>query len=71
MLSSIPERKLKSTLEKLSCPVHRKHPTISLIRGELSISCCCDRFRKEILSKTEQLIQEEVKSQVKKKLGLK
>lgn len=40
---------VKRELEKRICRIHGLHPEVEVTSKGLSISCCCNEFRQEIL----------------------
>ena len=46
----------KALLENTRCPVHKKKPKISVLNGNISISCCCDAFETECFENIKQLL---------------
>lgn len=50
---------VKRKLETSRCREHGEHPKVTVSGDRLSISCCCDRFKKELSAKAEKMIAEE------------
>ena len=50
-LPSTIERNIKSDIEKTKCPEHGKHPNVTFTTSGFTVSCCCERFRKETIGK--------------------
>lgn len=55
---------VKRELEKCSCRVHSVHPKVEVTSKGLSISCCCDEFRQELLGKMEDLYAKAIEDYV-------
>jgi len=45
--------KVKCELEKYICRVHGLHPKVEGTSEGLSISCCCEEFRQELIDNME------------------
>ncbi|MFP5153634.1 hypothetical protein [Bacteroides clarus] len=50
------ERKIKTDIEKAKCPIHGKHPKVTFTQQGFNISCCCEEFRADTISKCREAI---------------
>ncbi len=67
-LSQNIQKSIKSNIEKTVCPIHREHPIVSFTQQGFSVSCCCEKFRKETISKCEKIIGDALHEQIVKSL---
>lgn len=67
-LSKDAERRIKSTLERLSCPIHKEKPKVAFISGKLSVSCCCDKFTRTITEQCRKETEKAIKEDISKTL---
>ena len=59
---------VKQTLERVSCPTHGQHPSVTVSGDSLKIECCCEAFKAEIVRKSEKLISDLAKKDIEDKL---
>ena len=59
--SKIDLHAIKRELDKMICPVHKKHAEITVKNDSFEITCCCDSFHESIDKKTSKLITENTK----------
>ena len=62
------KQKVKRDVEKMTCPTHGEHPTIIFEPKGIKVACCCEDFRKTIVSKCKQSIKEAFLYEFKKSL---
>lgn len=63
-LPSDVQRTVKSTIERMSCPVHHEHPNVSFTSQGFSISCCCDEFKEHINSQAEKIVADAMEKHI-------
>lgn len=66
------ERSIKSNIEKTECPTHGEHPKVTFTSNGITVSCCCEKFRKDTINKCQQAIGDALQEYITKPLkGLK
>lgn len=65
-LSSIDKQKIKSKVERSRCSVHGKSPEVKFTFNDISVSCCCEPFRKKTISAVSEAMAEVVRDQIDK-----
>ncbi len=50
-LPSSIERSIKSEIERTKCPEHGEHPKVTFTASGFTVSCCCEKFRKDSIAK--------------------
>lgn len=58
------ERSIKSDIEKTKCPMHGEHPKVTFTPSGITVSCCCEKFRKDTISKCQQAIGDALQKQI-------
>nr|WP_314868983.1 hypothetical protein [uncultured Prevotella sp.] len=64
------ERTIKAEIERTKCPVHNEHPKVSFSQTGFTVSCCCEKFRKDTIEKCQKAVgkalQDEITNAFKK-----
>lgn len=55
---------IRVKLQTKYCPVHHKHPQVSIIGSRLNIQCCCEEFRSQLVELSSDLVQKEATSSI-------
>ena len=61
-------RSVKHSLERERCRVHGNKPEITVVGQSLNFKCCCDKFKSELVKKSEILIAQQAKSDIENSL---
>lgn len=54
------ERDIKSKVEQTTCPQHEEHPQVTFTTTGINVSCCCENFREETISKCSKIMGEAI-----------
>ena len=64
------ERTIKAGIERTKCPVHNEHPKVSFSQTGFTVSCCCEKFRKDTIKNCQEAVgkalQDEITNAFKK-----
>lgn len=60
------ERSIKSSIEKTKCPIHREHPKVTFTSTGFTVSCCCEKFRKDTINKCRNAMGKALQEQIAK-----
>ncbi len=60
------ERSIKSDIEKTKCPTHGEHPKVAFTSKGITVSCCCEKFREDTISKCRQAIGDALQEHITK-----
>lgn len=52
----------KRLLEQQKCKTHNSSPKVEITSGNLSINCCCEDFRKELITLFEKSVVQSIKN---------
>lgn len=63
-LSSTMERSIKSKIETATCSIHGEHPKVTFTEKGFSVSCCCENFRQDTISKCEKAVGEALQEEI-------
>lgn len=47
-------------------PTHGEHPKVTFTSNGITVSCCCEKFRKDTISKCQQAIGNALQEQITK-----
>ena len=59
---------VKKNLEKHSCKEHGEYPVVSITSDGLSLKCCCENFRSELIDLAKKYYAEEIKESIEDSL---
>jgi hypothetical protein len=59
-------KKIARNLEREKCTKHNENVKATPKRDNIEISCCCEEFRKKIVTKMQSEIKKEVENEIKK-----
>lgn len=55
---------IKRKLEQKRCPKCNERPTIQVKRDKLEFSCCCDKFKNELINQFEKELGKQMEDQI-------
>ncbi|WP_417187028.1 hypothetical protein [Bacteroides sp.] len=62
------ERSIKSKIEMTKCSVHGEHPKVTFTQQGFTVSCCCEKFRKDTITKCEKAVGDALQEEIFKSL---
>jgi len=60
---------IKNDVQRLTCSVHDKHPTITIVGSNLNFECCCEKFKEICLEKSKKAFGNEIQKSVTESFG--